>query len=170
MNRVYRDSMFPPSRSATSTRLANKRAFSLVEVVLAIGVVSFSMMAMVGVLPIGLRSAQESNAQVAMANIGRQLQGELQQISFSTDSSDPLNISSLSSSPYYYTLEGLKTTSAADRYYEAKFDVANAKLSGAPFSTANARTVTVTLSYPLSAPEANRQTSVFSLLLAKQKN
>jgi len=160
-----------PSRAtSTPSRLKSRQAFSLVEVVLAIGVVSFAMMAMVGVLPIGLRSAQESHSQVAMANIARQLQGELQQISFRSDSTNPLTISSLTNTPLYYTLEGMKTASVADSYYLAHFDVSSAKAPGSSFSASNARTVTVTLSYPQSAPAANRQQSVFSLLLAKQKS
>lgn len=163
--------MRSPSRAVFGARrLTAQRAFSLVEVVLAIGVVSFAMMAMVGVLPVGLRSAQESHSQVAMANIARQLQGELQQISFRSDSTNALTIYSLTNSPLYYTLEGTKTTSSTDGYYLARFDVNNAQVSGSSFSGSNARRVTVTLTYPRSAPEANRQQSVFSLLLAKQKS
>ncbi len=44
-------------------------AFSLVEVVLALGIVSFSLLAVVGLLPVGLRSIKNANEQAAAANV-----------------------------------------------------------------------------------------------------
>ncbi len=153
----------PPSRS--------RQAFSLVEVVLAIGVVSFAMMAMLGTLPVGLKSSQQSRTQVATANIARQLQGELQQISFNSDgtSTDTLTVQNLAANPYYFTLEGTKTTAGADAYYEASFAVGGVNLPGLTVDPTNARNVTVTLTHPLGVAVANRQKTVFGLLLAKQK-
>lgn len=144
------------------------KAFSLVEVVLAIGVVSFAMMAMLGTLPVGLKSSQQSRGQVATANISRQLQGELQQISFQSNSPDTLTIQNLADNSLYYTLEGTKTD-AASAYYVASFAVNGVSVPGLAIDPSHARSVTVTLSYPASAPVADRQESVFSLLLAKQK-
>jgi uncharacterized protein (TIGR02598 family) len=144
------------------------KAFSLVEVVLAIGVVSFAMMAMLGTLPVGLKSSQQSRGQVATANISRQLQGELQQISFNNNSTDTLSVQTLGDSSFYYTLEGTKTD-ADGAYYVAKFEVNPLTLPGLTVDASRARSVKVTLSYPASAPVENRQESVFSLLLAKQK-
>lgn len=146
-----------------------KRAFSLVEVVLAIGVVSFAMMAMLGTLPVGLKSSQQSRSQVATANIARQLQGELQQLSFSSASTDTLTVQTLANTPFYFTLEGTRTTDAAAAYYEASFAVAGVSLPGLTIDPANARSVTVTLTHPLAAPLNSRQETVFALLLAKQK-
>jgi uncharacterized protein (TIGR02598 family) len=156
---IHRKTLSPRSR----------QAFSLVEVVLAIGVVSFAMMAMLGTLPVGLKSAQESRSQVATANIARQLQGELQQISFNAASSDTLTVQNLAGTPYYFTLEGTRTTDMADAYYEASFSVGGVNLPGLTVDPINARKVTVTLSHPMGTPVANRQTNAFTLLLAKQK-
>ena len=44
-------------------------AFSLVEVTLAIGIVSFALLAVVGLLPVGLRSVKNANEQAAAANV-----------------------------------------------------------------------------------------------------
>lgn len=153
-----------------SLRLNNvQAAFSLVEVVLAIGVMSFAMMAVLGTLPVGLKSSQQSRVQVASANIARQLQAELQQISFDKDSSDVLNMQTLKDNPFYFTLEGTRTTKPADAYYEASFVVNDISLPGLPIAQNNARNVTVTLAYPLSTAQADRQKTVFALLLARQK-
>lgn len=157
----------PIHRKSSPRRL---KAFSLVEVVLAIGVVSFAMMAVLGTLPVGLKSSQQSRSQVATANIARQLQGELQQISFNTKSADTLTVENLADNSYYFTLEGTKTeTDATDAYYEAKFEVNTVSAPGLNVDAANARSVKVTLSYPKDAAEQDRQQSVFALLLAKQK-
>ena len=142
--------------------------FSLVEVVLAIGVVSFAMMAVLGTLPVGLKSSRESRGQVATANIARQIQGELQQISFRPDSSDSLTVQNLAETPFYFSLEGTRTD-AAGAYYVASFAVSGVTLPGLSIDPANARRVTVTVSHPADAAPAERQESVFSLLLAKQK-
>jgi prepilin-type N-terminal cleavage/methylation domain-containing protein len=48
---------------------ANPRGFSLVEVVVAIGIVSFGMLAVVGLLPTGLKIARNSAEQAQAANL-----------------------------------------------------------------------------------------------------
>lgn len=166
---VPRQAVFTmPIHCGAPSLLRSRQAFSLVEVVLAIGVVSFAMMAMLGTLPVGLKSSQESRGQVATANIARQLQGELQQISFNPDSTDILTVQTLANNPYFFTLEGTRTD-AAGAYYEASFAVNGVSLPGLTIDPTNARSVTVTLSHPVDVAPADRQKSTFSLLLAKQK-
>jgi len=46
-----------------------KKAFSLVEVVLALGIVSFALLAVVGLLPIGLKSVKNANENAGAANV-----------------------------------------------------------------------------------------------------
>lgn len=157
-----------PPPIGLSVRALGRRGFSLVEVVLAIGVVSFAMMAMLGTLPIGLKSSQQSRGQVATANIARQLQGELQQISFRTDSEDTLTIGNLPATPLYYSLDGTRT-SQQDAYYVASFAVNGVSVPGLAIQPEHARSVTVTLSYPAGVAPQEQQQSIFSLLLAKQK-
>lgn len=43
--------------------------FSLIEVVLAIGIVSFALLAVVGLLPVGMKSTQSAREQIAAANV-----------------------------------------------------------------------------------------------------
>ena len=47
---------------------AFRRAFSLVEVVLAIGIVSFALVAVIGLMPVGLRSVKNANEQAGAAD------------------------------------------------------------------------------------------------------
>jgi type II secretory pathway pseudopilin PulG len=44
-------------------------AFSLIEVTLALGIVSFCLLAVVGLLPVGLRSIKNANEQAGAANV-----------------------------------------------------------------------------------------------------
>ncbi|MFZ4774931.1 MAG: hypothetical protein ACOYM3_06200 [Terrimicrobiaceae bacterium] len=49
--------------------LFTSSAFSLVEVTLAIGVASFALIAVLGLLPVGLKSVKNANEQAAAANV-----------------------------------------------------------------------------------------------------
>jgi uncharacterized protein (TIGR02598 family) len=151
--------------------------FTLVELVLAIGVVSFSLLAVVGSLPVGLESVQEAMVQAAKANISRELRGELQQISFkSGGDASTVRIDSLDNVKYFYTREGMMVSgsTSSNAYYEATFAVGDGSYSKQDgdftFQSVNARNITVVLSYPLQAPAANRKQTTFSLFAAKQKS
>lgn len=145
------------------------KAFSLIEVVLALGIVSFAMMAVVGTLPVGLRSSQQSRSQIAAANIARQIQGDLQQISFRSSVADAFTIEKLSTTPFYFSQDGTRSE-ARDAYYVAAFTLNDVTAPGLSVNSSNARRVNVSISYPANVAQANRQQIVYSLLLAKQKN
>ncbi len=51
------------------TRDRNRSAFSLVEVVLALGIASFSMVSILGLLPVGLSNSRSSTAQTGAMNL-----------------------------------------------------------------------------------------------------
>ncbi len=141
--------------------------FSLVEIVLAIGITSFALIATLGLLPVGLNSLRESSTQTAVANISQYIRGELQQISFNPQAS--FNVQNLSSATYYFTKDGVKTD-ADSGYYQAKFDLTNGSVGGNTFNATSAQNIKVTLSYPATAAAAARKTFVFSLFAARQSN
>ena len=58
----------PPIGHNPALRL-KARAFSLVEVTLALGIASFALMAVLGLLPVGLKSVKNANEQAAAANV-----------------------------------------------------------------------------------------------------
>ena len=155
------------------SRAPDRRGFSLVETALAIGIVSFAMMAIVGVLPVGMKSMQDATILQAKASIAQQLRAELQQIPFGKEGMTDVKIASLDNS--IYTYEGLRTTNSAEAYYKAAVTAGGAEVrgtdgSGATFQAENAQNVTVILNYPQSAPEKNQLRTVFCLFTARQKN
>jgi uncharacterized protein (TIGR02598 family) len=143
-----------------------RRGFSLVEVTLAIAVVSFALTGVLALIPSGMLAIQSAVSSQATANIADQLRGQMQQLSFSgtTDS-----ISSLPTTTYYYTTEGVPTTQSL-AYYKATFAVSSinptSTLSGGDisFKANSAQNVLVTLSYPPSTWSKNYS---FSLLVAR---
>lgn len=51
------------------SKRSNSSAFSLVEVTLALGIVSFALVAVLGLLPVGLKSVKNANEQAGAANV-----------------------------------------------------------------------------------------------------
>lgn len=148
-------------------RCSSSCGFSLVEIVLAIGITSFALIATLGLLPVGLNTLRESSTQTAVANISQYIRGELQQISFNPNSS--FNVQSLNSATYYFTRDGVKTDPDSG-YYQAKFDLTNGSVGGNTFNATSAQNIKVTLSYPTTAAASARKTFVFSLFAARQSN
>jgi len=149
-------------------------AFSLVEVVVALAVAAFALIAIASTLPVGLQSMRDSQNDQAIATIQNQIRGELQEISFSTTPGVSTNLLTLPSSRNYYTVEGVKTdvgSVSLPPYYQAQFGVTNAAVNGTGFTNngistpLNAANVTVTLSYPY--PILTQKTR-FTLFATKQ--
>lgn len=158
-----------PGRLPKSALASCRRAFSLIEVVLAMGVVSFAILPLVAVLPIGLATVRDSMDETVTANIAQQVRGELQQLSFGSNSTDPVTISNLSSQTYYYTADGIKTQSSdPEAYYKASFEVGSAVAAGTTYGADNAKAVKVTLKYPASIPDVKQKKIIIPLFAARQ--
>jgi len=63
-------------------RLARVRAFSLIEVVLCIGIVAFAFLAIFGMLPVGLSTFRQAMDNTVGSQIIQRLVGEAQQTDF----------------------------------------------------------------------------------------
>ncbi|CAN5761625.1 hypothetical protein BH09VER1_BH09VER1_13300 [soil metagenome] len=135
-------------------------AFSLVEVTLAIGIVSFGLLSVTGLLPVALKTVKDSSAQVSIANIALQVRAEIVQTPFS---------SNLDGAAFFYDQEGTKTN-VDKSYYGATLAVSTPSLPGVDSTSyaSNAKSVTVTVRYPQGVPAAAQRTNVFSILAAKQ--
>lgn len=166
-------------RRIQSRKYLRRSGFSLVEVVIAIGLVGFALLAIVGSLPVGIQSMQDSMQQQARAAITQQLRADLQQIPFSSSQSGTAgyNIEELKSTTWFYTSEGMKTEKgSAEAFYSATFELVTATIESegenhaTEFDSSSARNVRATLEYPLNAPEANRKQMRVTLFSAKQKN
>ena len=163
-----------PYKVMTSPRTPNCSlciAFSLVEVITAIAVVAFALVAIAGSLPVGLQSMRDSQNDQAVGTIQTQLRGNLEQLSY--DGTVTPNIYQLSGSNSYYTVEGVPTDSVSTTlvaYYRAQFAITNAGVNGNAFAgtatyPTNSAAVTIVLSYP--SPGFS-QTNRFTMLATKQ--
>jgi uncharacterized protein (TIGR02598 family) len=159
-------------------RRARARAFSLVEVVLALGVTSFVLMALLGTLPAGVKSVKDSMNDSARANILQQVRAEMEEISFGTSSTSADNIDkTLSGQTNYYSPEGLLLTQTGSgipsgAYYQATFVPSNACYpdSTTQFQYESAQSIAVMLTYPVSAPVTSQTLTTNYIFAAKQKN
>jgi uncharacterized protein (TIGR02598 family) len=61
-------------------RIRSLSGFSLIEVTLALGVMAFAVVAIMGLLAIGLTSSQRSTSTTAAARLAAEVQSELQQV------------------------------------------------------------------------------------------
>jgi uncharacterized protein (TIGR02598 family) len=97
------------------------RGFSLVEVVIAIGIVSGSLLTMLSLLSVGQSSLQDGSRQIVQSEIYNTLGSELAE----TDFSDLNGYCSSSSSnggrfPAYFDVEGVETSSSNVAVYTAE--------------------------------------------------
>ena len=93
--------------SPTAQGGAGLGAFSLVEVVLAIGLATFALLVIFSLMPAGLRSLQEANRQIVETEIFNTLGAELTSTKF-----DDVEAHVTSRFPLYFDNEGLEIPSA----------------------------------------------------------
>ncbi len=113
-------------------------AFSLVEVVLALGVVSFGLISLMGLLTVGLKTFHEAMGATTKAEIAQRLANQLQLASYSAISTNT------TASYYYFTEEGL-ATNASGGIYSARIDPPTKFTVPGGDSTAAANTLKVVI-------------------------
>jgi uncharacterized protein (TIGR02598 family) len=164
------------SKRASSPPRKGPSAFSLIEITLALGIVTSGMLVIVGLLPMGLQSMQDSAVQYGTASIAHQISSQLQETPYSGAQTDPL---ALSGTTTYYTRTGTLTSGTANGTNTSPYFIATYSTSGTgtlsiPGATttypSNLQLVNVTLAYPCQAPPSSRQTNVLSFLVAKQNS
>jgi uncharacterized protein (TIGR02598 family) len=114
--------------------------FSLVEVVIAIGVIAFAFIPMVGMLPMGLDLSRQAIDTTVQAQIVQQLTTEVLQTDFSR--LDDL-ASSSAANPYYFDDQGNPVTDPSNAIYEAVFGISTS--TTLPDSVPTQKLATVTL-------------------------
>jgi uncharacterized protein (TIGR02598 family) len=154
--------------------------FSLVEVVLALGIVSFSLLPMLALLPTGLESIRESANETALSAIIGKARAELNladwsQVSGSlTGSIKGALKGSLKDKRWFFDESGKflpEGESSPGAFYELGSSVNDAQLvGGAPGFAKSARRVTFLVKYPMFAPPENQKTYAVALLVARQSS
>jgi len=135
------------------------RAFTLVEVVLALGVASFGLIAMMGLLTVGLKTFHDTMSQTTETEIAQQMANQLQLANYSSISSQG------TSTNYGFTQEGL-LTNAASAIYFAK--VSAPSVFTVPGGSATSTIATNTLTFVISIWSANspQTTNAISIQIA----
>lgn len=126
-----------------------KAAFTLVEVVLALGVVAFAFVPIIGLLPVGLDMSRKAIDATVEAQIAQELTTQAQQTDFSVliSGSASTNFAGGSPSPSYFDNLGNATTATSQTgaVYEAGIIVTGStSLPGSPNITTQ-RLATVTI-------------------------
>ena len=102
--------------------MGRNRAFSLVEVVMAIGITSFALLGMVALLPIGLKSSHAAVDLMTEAQIVQYARNQLELTSFT-------NLPIWSTNTLYFDNQGLPTTNGdPEQIYTTTFAVTNVAL------------------------------------------
>jgi len=122
--------------SSTISPTPASRAFSLVEVALALGIISVALVALLGMVPIGLNTFRESLEDTVQADILRKLSAQFQEAPFKSLS----NLAAMQ----YYNEEGVPTNEAAG-LLGVKYDVSanTALLEASSYNNSHLKTVQV---------------------------
>jgi len=120
------------------TRRVN-RAFSLVEAVISIGIVSFAMLGIFGMIPVGLNNFQSALQLTVESSIVQGVTGELQRTDFST-------LSAMPATNRYYDEQGKPVTDPAAAVYTVNISSPTALDADNLISKDAAKSVVITVS------------------------
>jgi uncharacterized protein (TIGR02598 family) len=112
--------------------------FSLIEILIAIGVVSAAILPIIGILSVGVTQSGETARSTVTSQILIQINAEVRQRDFT-------NLIATVADPLYFDEEGVLTTSSATALWKATYSIGDASLpstNGSGAALANARLVT----------------------------
>lgn len=150
--------------------------FSLVEVVLALGVISFAIVAILGVLPVGLQtghSAQDETraaqiAQAILASIASQAPNQFDnvqvQLNDDQNSTVPFHLGATETVTLYGANDGKLVPTPATAAYTI---IVTTNSSPTGFDPGYASQVTVRVIWPANAPAVNQTFRDFIRIIAK---
>ena len=156
-------------------RRTRQTAFSLVEVVIALGVIAFAIVAIFGVIPTGLRTsagAQDETraaqlAQAVLSTMASQAQTQFNSVKLRLDDNST-NTIDLAAAPaaldIYADNEGKLISASGGAVYAVSVKMDNAP---AGFDSGYANLVTVSVGWPAAAPTASRTTRSFMRIVSK---
>lgn len=146
--------------------------FSLVEVVVALGLFAFCVVAIVGLLGVGLGATRSVANETAAVNIAESIYGAWQ----AQDNGDqPLTVTNLftnlppltqaSSQTLYFNGDGVQTSSDAQAAFEVEYNVVPA--AGAAANQPVFSTLRLGFKWPKGAPTNSAQMRSYSRLFVK---
>lgn len=99
-----------------------KKAFSLVEMVLALGIFTFAIISLMGLIPVALDTHKNAKDEVVMAQVLQRLAGEVLL-------TDPSKIEELDGRTYAFSAEGVETESNR-AIFRGKIKVSSMQMPG----------------------------------------
>jgi len=149
--------------------------FSLVEVVIALGIVSFAVLAIVGMMPMALKSAQESMRETDATLIAQRIFSELKtgsggNRSITTDTNtgtQAINLTANNSTNNFLAFKGNGTvqTNATTAPANADYDFFAQISVFTNTGVANLSRVQIDITAPAAAPPTARTTNSFTTLI-----
>lgn len=128
-----------------------RNGFSLIELTMAVGIISFCLVAILGLFSIGLTSSRESINDMVQASILAGLNAEMR----SLDGFDPASVR-------YFDADGGALTNSQGAIYAARLSTTGVPDSEIPDVSPYLDRVAVTITWPEPAPG---QTNVFYVTL-----
>jgi uncharacterized protein (TIGR02598 family) len=136
-----------------------RAGFTLTEIVIALGVISFAFVALLGLLPAGMDSSRKAADSTVIATVLEDLHNRLRGLPLVAGTPQPLVAGGPSISPAFFDDQGVfisPNASPADlarRLYRA--DIKIGTWSTQPTGTSGLRPITITLTWPVSLADPN---------------
>lgn len=149
-------------RGHVQQRQYHGAGFSLVEVAIAMGIISFALVALLGLLSVGVRAGKDSHDDTMAAEISR--------VAFSEWKSGTNNFSMGDSTmTNYYTYDAKRLSGAGSSAYFECLILNTTHSINLPGLTngANVRRIRLELSWPVGAAASNRDRQIFETTVAK---
>ncbi|PAZ00661.1 MAG: hypothetical protein CAK90_04285 [Spartobacteria bacterium AMD-G4] len=143
--------------------------FSLIEVVIALGIFAFCIVAIVGLLPVGMNSVRSVSNENNAIHIASSIEGIWQVAPLGSTITMPniitnLPVSTSQNSTYYFNEFGEPLTNSTGASLKMSYTTVNYTAAG----TGNATTVNMAFSWPPGAGNPNNQTKrEFSYTISK---
>lgn len=137
-------------------RHGTRSAFSLVEVVIALGLVSFVVIALLGLISIGMKSSRQAEEDTRIVGIGASTLAWLRHV-------DPLPVGGTN---LFFDTDGNETTNSVEAFYDCAVSFRVPSTSEMPGVGTNVYLVTLSFSWPahLAAPTRPRSAIMHSAL------
>ena len=157
---------------------ALSRGFSLIEIVLALGVIAFALVGIMGLFPVAMKSAEESQRETRATLIAQRIFSDLRVASGpnrfvtsgSNDVTNAVNLASGTSVFLAFNTNGVPVTAIPGGTFSNSYTDAAATFLAAVSvdtntGTANLSRVQATIESPSAAPSANRSKYLFVTLM-----
>jgi len=127
---------------------AHRRAFGLVEIAIALGIVSFAVLSLIGLMAVGLNASKTAREDTLVASLARNVFANLKTMDYP-------HLSSLGTTNFYFTYDGVATNQAsASAYYNCGVRI----LVPSQVALSHSVDVVVDISRPYRAAQTNGTT------------